>query len=78
MNLGKPGTPGMPSPAPSPSQTTPVYSSYTQKLIGYGPIPFGTPNDAPSSSKQFGGNFRVVEWCPIINIYRAHAYQGRM
>ena len=55
------------------SPTTPVYSSYTGDLVGYGPLAQGTPNDAPKNHPNYKKNFHVVEYNPANNSYMAHA-----
>lgn len=41
-------------------QNTPVYSEYTNELVGLSPIPFGTICDAPFGHPNFGKSFHVV------------------
>jgi hypothetical protein len=50
----------------------PVYSSYTSNLIGYGPIPWGTPTDAPIENVHYGKDFHVIEYVPANDSWMAH------
>ena len=54
------------------TKETPIYSSYTGRLIGYGPLKFGTPTDAPIGHKNHGTDFHVVEYNPCNGSYMAH------
>ena len=69
--IGIPNT-GIPALPPPITQDTPVYSAYTTNLIGYGPIPWGTPNDAPVGNKQHGGIYHGIVYNPCNNSYMAH------
>lgn len=42
------------------SSTTPVYSAYTNTLIGYGPISWNTSSDAPIGHKNFGKDYHGI------------------
>jgi hypothetical protein len=46
---------GLPTPVYI-TPTTPVYSSYTSELIGYGPIKYGVKCDAPREDPNYGKN----------------------
>ena len=50
----------------------PVYSQYTGNLIGYGPMNFGVPNDAPKGNPQYGGVYHVINKNPCNNSWIAH------
>ncbi len=39
---------------------TPVYSSYTSKLVGYCDIKTATPNDAPIGNPNYNKPFHVI------------------
>ena len=54
----------------SPNQ--PVYSSYTSNFISNGPIPYGTPGDAPIGHKNHGKNFHVIAYNPVNGSYMVH------
>jgi len=57
--------------------TTPVYSSYTGHLVGYGPLTYGTPNDAPKGHPNHGKNFHVIEYNESNGTHMAHRMQRR-
>jgi hypothetical protein len=65
---------GGPQPAAFVTSDTPIFSSYTGNLIGYGPIGWGTPNDAPIGNHNYGKPFHVIEFNPSNNSYMAHGY----
>lgn len=70
-NINKPG--GGPQPkAPTVTTNTPVYSSYTGELIGYGPITYGTVNDAPKEHPNYNKSYRVIEYNPCNKTFMAH------
>jgi hypothetical protein len=58
------------------SPDTPVYSAYTSNLIGYGPIKWNTPNDAPEGNKQYKGTYHGIIYTKIDNTYMAHRCTG--
>lgn len=66
--IGAPHTPGH---AITISPNTPVYSSYSGDLIGYGPIKWNTANDAPVHHEKHGQSYHVVEMDSNGN-YMAH------
>jgi hypothetical protein len=49
----------------------PVYSSYTGKLLGFGPPCEGTPSDGPN-----GGYFKYVKHNPDTKTFGASGYGG--
>ena len=51
---------------------TPVYSTYTGRLVGYGPIPYGVPGDAPLGHDNYGLNFHVVTYSRTDNSFMVH------
>lgn len=57
-NLGAPGIPGG---LIQITPNTPIYSSYTGDLIGYGSIPIGTICDAPRNNQKYNQPFHVIE-----------------
>ncbi len=63
------------------SKSTPVYSSYTGKFIGNGPISWNTPHDAPKEDSNYGGNYggnyHVITYIPANDTYMAHSHRGR-
>jgi len=70
-NLNIPGG-GLQGPPMVISPITPVYSSYTGNLVGYGPLEKGTPNDAPKGHPNYNKSFHVVEFNPVNQSYMAH------
>ena len=50
----------------------PIISSYTGKVIGFGPQPFGMPCDAPKEHPNYGKNFHVIEKNPVNGEYMMH------
>lgn len=58
------------------NNNTPIYSSYTGNLIGYGGIQIGTPNDAPSGHPNYGKSFHVIEYNPANNSFMGHNYKS--
>lgn len=42
----------------------PVYSAYTNALIGVGPLPKGIPTDAPEGHPQQGKKFHGIAFSP--------------
>ena len=67
---------GLQMPPPSITSETPVYSTYTGNLIGYGPIPKGTLCDAPVTERNYGKPYHVVVYNPLNESYMAHYYRG--
>jgi hypothetical protein len=55
------GAPNMPGGKFIISSTTPVYSSYSGDLIGFGQIPIGTKCDASFGSEKYGQSYHVIE-----------------
>ncbi len=54
----------------------PVYSSYTGKLVGYGPQPFGMPCDAPQGHPNNGKNYHVIINNPVNGSWMMHRNKG--
>lgn len=54
------------------TSTTPVHSSYTGNLIGYGNIPVGTRCDALPSQRNYGRDYHVIVHNPANGSYMAH------
>ena len=54
------------------TSSTPVYSTYTGELVGYGPIAKGTICDAPVGHFKYGQPYHVIELTPTNNAYMAH------
>lgn len=75
-NLNVPNGGPQPS-APPVKSDTPIYSSYTGNLVHVGPVPWGTPNDAPSTDSNHGGKNHVIEFNPANNSYMMHRQTGR-
>lgn len=71
FDINSPGA-GIQQPAPIITNITPIYSSYTSKLIQYGPIPFNTLNDAPRGHPNYGKPFHVIEYIKSIDTYMSH------
>ena len=63
---------GLQGPPMTISPTTPVYSSYTSKLIGFGSLETGIPTDAPEDHPNYNKNFHVVVYNPVNDSYMAH------
>lgn len=59
------------------STETPVYSTYTGNLIGYGPIPKGVISDAPPGHPNHGKPFHVVEYNPANQTFMVHYARSR-
>jgi len=70
FSLNVPG--GGPQQPVSMTNTTPVYSSYTGNLIGYGPMNYGVKTDAPVGHPNYGTNYHVIEYNPANKSYMAH------
>lgn len=51
---------------------TPIYSTYTSKLVGYGPVPVGTMSDAPPGHKNHGSDFHVIVYTPATDAFMIH------
>ena len=51
----------------------PVYSNYTSELVGYGPIPYGVPNDAPQGNPNYKKTFQAIN-VDIYGNYMVHRY----
>lgn len=54
------------------SPKTPVHSTYTGNVVGYGRIPKGTISDAPVGHPNHGKPFHVVEHNPVNKSYMIH------
>lgn len=54
------------------SDSSPVYSTYSGNLIGYGPLTTGVKCDAPIGHPNYGKDYHVVEYNPANNTYMAH------
>jgi hypothetical protein len=55
---------------------TPIYSSYTGKLVSHGGIPWGTISDAPSWNENYKKAFHVIEFNPANSSFMVHNYMG--
>lgn len=73
-NLNAPGG-GLQQPAILLAANTPIYSSYSGQLIGYGSVPLGTPTDAIKGQLGYGKNYHVVEYNPANGSHMAHRMQ---
>lgn len=69
LNVPNGGPQGPPLQVPPDQQ---VYSSYTGNLVGVGPIPYGTPTDAPPGHPHHGTNFHVIEFSPSNESWMIH------
>ena len=49
-----------------------VYSSYSRELVGYGPMPYGMPNDALPWQNNYGKDFHVIEYNPCNDTFMMH------
>ena len=56
------------------SNNDPVYSSYTGKKIGYGPIQYGVPTDAVKGQSGYGKNYHVIVFNSANGKWMAHNY----
>jgi hypothetical protein len=56
-DAGQPGRVQQPVYLPA---TAPVYSVYSGKLVAHGPVPVGTPGDAPHGHANYGKDFHVI------------------
>ncbi len=74
-NLNVPG--GGPQTPVAILSNTPVYSSYTGNLIGYGPLQTGVRCDAPIGNPNFNKNYHVVEYNPANQTFMAHFYHQK-
>lgn len=72
LNVPNGGVPGKVFISPN----TPVYSSYTGELIGYGQIPRNSiMTDAPFGHSRHGKPFHVVVKNPVNDTYMAHRFK---
>lgn len=54
-------------------ENTPVYSSYTGQLVGYGPIQRNQiMTDAPRGHPRHGQYFHVIEFNPVNGSHMVH------
>jgi hypothetical protein len=56
------------------THATPIHSSYTSKLIGYGPMLNNIINDAPPGHPNYGKTYHVIERNPVNDSYMAHGF----
>lgn len=56
---------------------TPIYSSYTGDLIGYGNQPYGVKCDAAPSHKNYGKDFHVIDYNPANGSHMMHGYDKK-
>jgi hypothetical protein len=71
-NIGYPKGPNPTPPPPPVRPNTPIYSSYTQQFIQYGPVLKGTISDAPIGHPNYGKPFHVTEYNPANESYMIH------
>jgi hypothetical protein len=69
FNVGEAGMPG--GQQLNISHETPIYSTYTGNIIGYGCIQLGTPTGV-LSGEGYGKKYHVVECNPITGTCIAH------
>ncbi|ADO18473.1 hypothetical protein [Acanthamoeba castellanii mimivirus] len=74
-SIGVPGQSVQPPPPISPKQ--PIFSSYTNKLIGYGHLTNDILCDAPPEHNRYKKNFHVIVYNPANDTYMAHDWQHR-
>jgi len=61
--------------APPITDSTPVYSSYTGNLVGYGGVAYGTRCDAQVGQVNYGKDYHAVIYNPANDTYMAHFNQ---
>ena len=71
-DAGAPGRPQEPVYLPN---NAPVYSVYTGERVSVGPVPVGTPGDAPYGNHNYGKNFHVIQ--NVKGDWMIHGYSQR-